>query len=127
MSTEGSGLIARADSKTCRLPATSCRLVVIRAAQVVAAARAHQLALVLRQAMRTRGANLAMMIHWRLIGVSRTNLNVQRRIRRNFVIEDAGPLGKHGSEITIELNGYATSHRGHRPTYPKCNAAIAIS
>ena len=68
-----------------------------------------------------------MMIHRRVICVSRTNLNVQRRIRRNFVIEDAGPLGKHGSEITIELNGYATSQRGHRPMYPKCNAAIAIS
>jgi hypothetical protein len=68
-----------------------------------------------------------MMIHGRVLCVSRTNLAVPRRIRRSFIIEDAGPLGKHGSEITIELNGYATPQRGHRPTYPKCNAAIAIS
>jgi hypothetical protein len=41
--------------------------VVVRAAKVIPALRAHQLAMVPRQPMRAVGTNLAMMVHARLI------------------------------------------------------------
>jgi hypothetical protein len=85
---------ARQGAKRASLDAQS--LIVVRAAQVIPAVRAHQLALVPRQTMRTRRANLAMMVHRRAVQFRRTNLSVARKIRGNFIIEDTGPLGKHG-------------------------------
>jgi hypothetical protein len=41
------------------------------------------------------------MINWRIIGLNQAFRPVLSRIRRNFTIEDAGPLGKHGSEISM--------------------------
>jgi hypothetical protein len=46
--------------------------------------------------MRAGGADLAMMLDRRFNGINRTNGSVLRRIFRHFIIEDAGPLGKHG-------------------------------
>ena len=43
-------------------------LVVVRAAKVVAAVGADQLALVTYQPVRARGADLAMVVYWRLVG-----------------------------------------------------------
>jgi hypothetical protein len=97
-------------------------LVVVSAAQVIPAVRAHQLALVPRQTMRTVGTNLAMMINRRVVRFNRTNVSVPREIRGNFIIEDTGPLGKHGSEISMVKMVAAMLDRGRHSKYPNCNA-----
>ena len=85
-----------------RLPATRCQLVVIRATQVIPAMRAHQLAFVAAQTMRTGRADLAMMIHRRLLKRNRIHATLRRTPSYLFV-KNTGPLGQHGSEINAFL------------------------
>jgi len=58
--------------------------------------RAHQFAFMPNQAMRASRADLAMMVHRRLIHLSRTNYSALRRTRSNPILENSWPLGKHG-------------------------------
>ena len=77
------------------------RLVIIGAAQVVAALRAHQLAAVAAQPAAARGAHLAVVLHWRLApgGACRTTL---WEIGRKIGVKGARPLRQHAGEISIE-------------------------
>ena len=82
----------------------SCLSVVVGAAQIVAAVSADQLALVACQAVGAVWTDLAMMIHRRVARRIRgTRCSALAEIRRNFIIKDAGPVGKHGSEISMEM------------------------
>src|SRR3954469_22180152 len=76
-----------------------CSSVVVRATQVVPAVRAHQLASMSRQTMRARRADLAVMIYGGFVRIRRANHTIAGGTRSNLIIENTGPLGKHGSEI----------------------------
>ena len=73
--------------------------VVVRAAEVVAAMRADQLAFVSGEAVRTIGADLAVVIDRGIIG-SLDSLRARRttlwEIAGKFVVENAGSAGEHG-------------------------------
>jgi hypothetical protein len=58
--------------------------------------RAHQLAFVSGQPMRASRAYLAVMIHGRFVHLNLTNHSALRGTRSNLIIENAGPLRKHG-------------------------------
>lgn len=74
-----------------------CISVVVCAAQVVAAVGANELALMAGEAMGAVGTDLTVVIDLRVVGfVGRAGCTVCEEIRRNFIIEDARPLGKHG-------------------------------
>ena len=72
--------------------------------------RAHQLALVPGEPMRTCWADLAMVIDRQLLGghgASRAKRTTWREIGRKIAIKNVGPVGEHGSEISIEEVGMA--------------------
>jgi hypothetical protein len=56
-----------------------------------------------------------MVIHRRFISIHRANHPVLWKSRSNFIIKDVGPVGKHGSDITMKMWAAATLDCGRRP------------
>lgn len=90
-------------------------LVVVGAAQVVAAMRAHQLAPVANKPMRTRRADLAMMLHRLLI--KRAGRTTLWDFRRKISVERNRPLWEHARQISIVRWLAGTSYPGLRPMH----------
>jgi hypothetical protein len=96
---------------------TRSPLVVIRAAQVVAAFRAYQLAVVADQPMRAVGANLAVMINWRTIHCACAHRTGMRDFSVQSSIESARQVRQHAGQISIE--GWAACHKDENWRHPR--------
>jgi len=81
------------------LDVVSPALVVVGAAQVVAAMRTHQLAPVPHEPMRTSRADLAVVLH-RLV-FKRTDRTTLWDFRRKIGVKSGGPLWEHARQISI--------------------------